>query len=199
MPIFRQSSSVNPAALATRSVMPSANWTLSSSVSRVTSIRLALFAIQFISEFLPLSSISHLLWPTRAASGSEPECATAFAFTGCSGPVGAVERAILDGFAQMARRDVRRRIEIGNRSCHLQNPVVCARRKAQPRHRRLQQLLAFGRNRAIFTDQFRRHLRVRIDVLFRGESLELASSCSLHALANRRRILRRTLSAEFLV
>src|SRR3984893_4921265 len=108
----------------------------------VTSIRL--FGIEFISEPAELRSISHLQSPTRAAGGCERESAMAFA--GYLGPIGAVERPILDRFAQMARRDVRARIEIGNRSRHLQNPIVRARRKAQPRHGRLQQLLSLRGN-----------------------------------------------------
>ena len=52
-------------------------------------------------------------------------------------------------------------------------------------------LLALGRNRAILPDQFGRHLRVGVDVLFGGESFELPLSRAHHALANRRRILHR--------
>ena len=53
------------------------------------------------------------------------------AFAGYLGPIGAVERPILDRLAQMARRDVRGRIEIGNRSRHLQNPVERAERPSR--------------------------------------------------------------------
>ena len=38
------------------------------------------------------------------------------AFAGCLGPIGSVERPILDRFAQMARRNVRGRIEIAVRA-----------------------------------------------------------------------------------
>src|SRR5713226_7851665 len=47
-------------------------------------------------------------------------------------PVRAVERAVLDGFAQVAGFDVRGGIQIGNRPRYFQDAVVGASRKPQP-------------------------------------------------------------------
>ena len=116
-----------------------------------------------------------------------------------SGPISPVERAVLNGFAQMARRDFFSGIEVRDRPGHFQNAVVRARRKTQPQHGRLQQFLALGRNAAVLADQFGWHLRVCINVLLRGEPFELAIACPHHPLANRGGILRGSLSAQFLV
>src|SRR5690348_2959214 len=185
MPIFMQSSSLKPAARATRSVMPSANATLSSSVSMVTSMRLAPLDIVFMGNRAPLISIAHLEWGTKAPRRA---FATSLGFRE-SGPVGPVQRPVLDRLAQMARRDLRCGIQVRDRARHLQNPVVRARRKPQPRYRGFQQLFAFGRNAAVFANQFRRHLRVRVDALLPRESFQLPAPRLHHALAHRGRIL----------
>src|SRR5581483_8357611 len=116
-----------------------------------------------------------------------------------SGPVTSVEGPILNSFAQMARCDICRVIEIGNGARDFQDAVVCAGRKAEPRDRCLQQLLAICGNRAVLADQFGRHLCVGIDAFFGCESFELTGARADHAIPNRSRIFGSSLSAQFLV
>ena len=54
------------------------------------------------------------------------------------GPVAAVQRAVLDGLAEVARLDAFAGVEIGNGPSDLQDTVVGARGKPEPRDRRFE-------------------------------------------------------------
>jgi hypothetical protein len=67
-----------------------------------------------------------------------------------------------------------------------QDPRWCARRVSQSGNRRLEQFLAIGADRAMLSDQFRRHLRVRVKLFFAFAAVELSLPPSQHPLPHAR-------------
>src|SRR5712692_5065212 len=83
--------------------------------------------------------------------------------TGClSSPVGAIQRSVLDGLAEMTRLDASPTIQVRDRARDLQDTVMGPRGKPESSDGVFQQLFALGRNRAMLADRLRHHLRVRI-------------------------------------
>src|SRR5438309_8148653 len=116
-----------------------------------------------------------------------------------SSPVGAIQRSILDGLAEMSWLYAYSAVQVRDRARYLQDTVVCPCGKPQPRNRVFQQLLALGCNRAVLADHLRHHLRVRIGLFLAVKSFELSISRGDHALPDGSRILRRRWRSQFLV
>src|SRR5260370_7124852 len=71
--------------------------------------------------------------------------------------------------------------------------------EAQPGDGVFQQLLAFGRNRAMLSNHLRHHLRVRVSLFLAVKSFQLPVSCLDHPLPYGSRILRGSRCPQFLV
>src|SRR5712664_2038122 len=100
---------------------------------------------------------------------------------GCvSGPVGAVQRAVLDGLAEMPWLYASPAIQVRDRPRYLQDAVMGPRGKPQPSDGVFQQLLAFGRNRAMLSNHLRHHLRVRVSLFLAVKSFQLPVPCLNH-------------------
>ncbi len=91
-----------------------------------------------------------------------PDFQVLFSLPPRSGPVAAVERAVLDGFRDVRIADVLRRVQIRNGARHFQNAIVSAGAEAQAVHSAFQQPLAIRRNVAVLADLPRAHLRVAV-------------------------------------
>jgi hypothetical protein len=61
-----------------------------------------------------------------------------------SSPIRAVEAAVLDGFGDMFRRQLRCIFQVGNGASDFENPVMGARAETLLGHGALQQALAIG-------------------------------------------------------
>src|SRR2546426_5529962 len=79
-----------------------------------------------------------------------------------SSPVGAIQRSILDGLAEMSWLYAYSAVQVRDRARYLQDAVMGPRGKPEPRDGVFQQLLAFGCNRAVLANHLRHHLRVCI-------------------------------------
>ena len=79
-----------------------------------------------------------------------------------SGPVIAVEAAVLDGFGDVLGGDRRRAADIRDGARDFENAIVGARRKAHTADGHLERALAGSIEGALFTDQARGHARVVI-------------------------------------
>src|SRR5687768_14134353 len=82
-----------------------------------------------------------------------------------SHPVGAVKRAILDGFADVTRIDFLPSFEISECATDFENAVIRARREPQPREGRFEQRLGRAVDRTVIADETRRHLSIAINLL----------------------------------
>ena len=83
-------------------------------------------------------------------------------------PVGAVEGAVLDGFARVFGREGRGALEVGDGARNFQDAIVSAGGKAEALGGGLRDFFAFGGDGAMFADELRRHLRIGVDVFFGG-------------------------------
>src|SRR2546426_2669015 len=115
------------------------------------------------------------------------------------GPISAVEAAVLDGFAQVVGLDARRAVQIGYGARDFQDAVVRAGGKPQARNGVFEQFLAFRRNRAVFSNEFRRHLRVGVHFFLLRVTLQLRLPRPYHALPHAVRVFRHMLASQFLV
>src|SRR2546427_3231257 len=99
-------------------------------------------------------------------------------------PVGAVERAIVDGFGNVSGIDFVGIFEVSDRAADFQNAIVGSRGETQTGHGAFQHRLAFGVNATVKTNQTRRHCGIRENSLC-GESLALPLARFDNALSNR--------------
>ena len=75
-------------------------------------------------------------------------------------PVGAVERAVTDGFGEMVRCDLVAAIEVGNRATDSQNLVMRAGGEAHAIHRRFEQRFGVRVELAVIANLLGGHLAV---------------------------------------
>src|SRR6266705_1687617 len=116
-----------------------------------------------------------------------------------SGPIRAVQGAVLDGFAQVPRLNARLTVQVRDGPGDLQDAVMRPRRKPEAGDGVFQQLFAFGRNDAVLSNHLRHHLRVCVSLLLAVEPLELSVARGDHALPYRSGILRRGGCPQFFV
>src|SRR2546421_1566361 len=114
-------------------------------------------------------------------------------------PVGAIERAVLNGFAEMFGFDGIRGVEIGDGARNFQDAVVGASGKAEASYRVFQKSFAVGGDGALFANQASGHLGVGVSFLFGRETSGLTIASGDDAGADGGRILAGGRSAEFLV
>lgn len=76
------------------------------------------------------------------------------------GPIVAVERTVVDGFADVCGIDVFTSGKIGDGAGDFQDAVVGACGKALAVHRFFEQRFAFGVERAVLANLCRRHCRI---------------------------------------
>src|SRR5260370_16294121 len=119
---------------------------------------------------------------------------------GCvSGPVGAVQRAVLDRLAEMPWLYASPAVQVRDRPRYLQDAVMGPRGKPQPRDGVFQQLFAFGGNRAMLANHLRHHLRVGVSLFLAPKSFELSIACGDHPLPAPTRLLPPTRRSHFLL
>jgi len=114
-------------------------------------------------------------------------------------PIGAVQSAVLNGFAEVPRFHILRAVQIGNGASDFQDAVMRARRKAHAGDRILQHLFAVFADRAEFADQLGRHLRVGKYFPLPGIASGLALAGAHHAFADRGGVFGRAAAAQLLV
>src|ERR1700730_9730277 len=90
------------------------------------------------------------------------------------GPVGAVQGAVLDGFAEVAGLDIFVGVEVGDGAGDFEDAVVGAGGKTEAGDGVLEQFFAVGVDGTIFSDHFGEHLRVGIDFLVGAVAFGLA-------------------------
>src|SRR5690348_10442101 len=94
--------------------------------------------------------------------------------TANSGPVGTVEGAVLDGFAEVLGLDGGGGIEVGDGAGDFKDAVVGACGKAEAGDGVFEELFAFGRDGAVFADELGSHLGVGVGLSFGSKALLLA-------------------------
>src|SRR5438132_10135132 len=113
-------------------------------------------------------------------------------------PVGTVEGAVLNGFAEVFRFDGIRGVEIGD-SAGFQDAVVGASGKAEASYGVFQKFFAVRRDGALFANEARGHLGVGVRFLFGREASGLTIAGGDDTGANRGGIFAGRRSAESLV
>jgi len=114
-------------------------------------------------------------------------------------PVGAVERAVLDGFAQVFGRESRGAFQIGDSARDFQDAVVGARGETEALDRGLENFFTFGSNGAVFADELGQHLRISVDVFLATIAFELDVARAQHAAAHAGGAFDFHVAAQFLV
>ena len=93
-------------------------------------------------------------------------------------PISPIERTVIDGFAEMSRRDAIVMIQIGDGTADSQDFIVCSCRESRFVHRGLQQRFGFSVEFTMFAKLPRRHFPVcssrltikSVSSAFRGRS-----------------------------
>jgi len=116
-----------------------------------------------------------------------------------SGPVRAIESAVLDGFAEVFGLNGVGSVEVGYGAGDFEDAIVGARGKAEAGDGVFEKFLALCRNGAVLANETRRHLRVSVSFLFGRETSGLAITRGDDAGTDGGGIFAGRRSAEFLV
>src|SRR6267378_1071540 len=107
-----------------------------------------------------------------------------------SGPVGAVQRSVLDRFAEMPWLYASSTVQVRDGTGYLQDAVMGPRGKPEPSDGVFQQLFTFSRDCAMLADHLRHHLGIRVSLFLASKPFELSIPRGDHALPDGSRILR---------
>lgn len=99
-------------------------------------------------------------------------------------PVGAVERAVLDGFAEMFGQEGFSALEVGYGARDFQDAVVGAGGEATALDGGSEELFAIGGDGAVFADELGRHLRIGVEFFFAAVALDLNSAGAQDAVTH---------------